>query len=117
MPTVQPEPVVPVVGQQPCAVVWINGRKAIVAHTTPVGPSRLENIERGVNAEPAFLAAVVRSIGDCQRVLVLGPGSTRLDLEREYVSTFHRPDRLVDVEPAGAPSEDDLAATLLTLSS
>ncbi len=117
MPVLQLEPATPVASQPTSAVVWINGRKAIVAHTTPAGPAKLEDIDRGINAEPAFLAAVVRSIGDCQRVLVLGPGSTRLALEREYVSTFRRPDRLVDVEPAGPPSEADLAATLFTLSS
>jgi hypothetical protein len=58
-------------------------------------------VNRGPKPEQSFLALVVRAIGDRERVVILGPGSARLALEREYVAIFRRPDRLVDVEPAG----------------
>lgn len=57
-------------------------------------------IARGLHPESTFLAEVVRAIGDRQRVVILGPSSVRLALEREYVSIFQRPERLVDVEPS-----------------
>jgi hypothetical protein len=62
-----------------------------------------------------YLAQVVRVIGDRQRVVILGPSSVRLALEREYVAAFRRPDRLVDVEPAGPVSSDELVDRLRTL--
>jgi hypothetical protein len=40
---------------------------------------------------------------------------TRLALEREYVAMYRRPDRLVDVEPAGPVSSEDLVDRLRTL--
>ena len=97
----QTPPAVLTVGQPSCAVVWINGREATVARTTGHGGSSVAVVSRGSEPESLFLAAVTRAIGDRQRILILGPSSTRLDLEREYVSLFQRPDRLIDVEPAG----------------
>lgn len=70
---------------------------------------------RGSLDDSAYLAQVVRVIGDRQRVLILGPGSVRLALEREYVRVFQRPDRLVDVEPAGPVSSEELVARVRTL--
>jgi hypothetical protein len=84
------------------AVVWINHRRANVAAMNADGRVATYQINRGPKPEPAFLALVVRAIGDRERVVILGPSSARLALEREYVSIFRRPDRLVDVEPAGA---------------
>lgn len=83
-----------------CAVVWINGRRASLAAMDGDGQVSTCEIERGSGSEPEFLATVVRAIGERARVVVLGPGSMRLALEREYVGIHHRPDRLVDVEPA-----------------
>jgi hypothetical protein len=40
--------------------------------------------------------------------MILGPGTDRLALEREYVAINHRPDRLVDVEPAGPVDVSEL---------
>jgi hypothetical protein len=85
----------------PSAAVWIDGRVAIVARMGDDGVASTAEIERGSEQEAAYLALVVRAIGDRERVLILGPSSVRLALEREYVAIYHRPERLVDVEPAG----------------
>jgi hypothetical protein len=105
-----------IVSRPSCAVVWINGREATVARTTDEGGSSVVELSRGSEPESVFLAAVVRAIGDCQRILILGPSSTRLDLEREYVALFQRPDRLVDVEPAGPVTAAGLLERLTALS-
>lgn len=98
-----------------CAVVWINGRFASLALTDEAGEVATCEIDRGLEPELSYLAIVVRAIGDRERVVILGPSSMRLALEREYVALHHRPDRLVDVEPAGAPDRDDLVRRLREL--
>lgn len=65
--------------------------------------------------EQPYLAQVVRAIGDRQRILILGPSSIRLALERDYVAIYRRPDRLIDVEPGGLFSPDDLVDRVRTL--
>ena len=99
----------------PSAVVWINGRQAVVAAMSHDGRISTCEISRGWLAKSSYLAQVVRVIGDRQRVVILGPSSLRLALEREYVTVFHRPDRLVDVEPAGPVSFEELVDRLRTL--
>jgi hypothetical protein len=99
----------------PSAVVWINGRQAVVALMSYDGHITTCEISRGWLSRPSYLAQVVQVIGDRQRVLILGPSSVRLALEREYVTMFRRPDRLVDVEPAGPASRDELVARVRTL--
>jgi hypothetical protein len=96
-------------------VVWINGREAVIAATDVDGMILLSTVERGIRSESEFLATVVRRLGDRERVMILGPGSTRLALEREYVAIHRRPDRLVDVEPAGAIDEEDLVERVRAL--
>lgn len=92
----------------PSAVVWINGRHAIVARMSGDGRISTYEIDRGVEPELSYLALVIHSIGDQERVMILGPSSVRLALEREYVAIYRRPDRLVDVEPAEAIDTGDL---------
>jgi hypothetical protein len=99
----------------PSAVVWINGRAAIVAAMSVDGRISTCEISRGWLPRSSYLAHVVRAIGDRQRVVILGPSSVRLALEREYVAMFRRPDRLVDVEPAGLVSSEELVGRLRTL--
>jgi hypothetical protein len=99
----------------PSAVVWINGRQAVVAAMSHDGRISTCEISRGWLSQPAYLALVVRLIGDRQRVVILGPSSVRLALEREYVAIFRRPDRLVDVESAGSVSSEELVDRLRTL--
>jgi hypothetical protein len=72
-------------------------------------------ITRGRDPEPSYLAMVVRAIGDREVVVILGPSSLRLALEREYVAIYHRPERLVDVEPAGRVDESKLVDRLREL--
>ena len=92
----------------PSAVVWINGRQAVVAGMSHDGRISTCEITRGSMREEPYLAQVVRAIGDRQRVLILGPSTIRLALERDYVAMYRRPDRLVDVEPAGPFTPDEL---------
>lgn len=95
--------------------MWINRRQAMVATVSRDGRITTCEIRRGWQPEGAYLAQVVRVIGDRQRVVILGPSSVRLALERDYVSIFQRPDRLVDVEPAGAVDLQELVVRLRTL--
>ncbi len=97
------------------AVVWINGRRAIVARMSEEGRITTSTIERALDAESPYLANVVHAIGDCERVVILGPSSVRLVLEREYVAIHHRPDHLVDVEDAAAIDEAKLVERLRVL--
>jgi hypothetical protein len=85
----------------PSAVCWIDGAEAIVALMSRDGRISTCEMNRGWLPEAAYLAQVVKVIGDRDRVTILGPSSMRLLLEREYVAVFHRPHRLVDVEPEG----------------
>jgi hypothetical protein len=101
----------------PSAVVWINGRQAVVVLMSYDGHITTCEISRGWLSQPSYLTQVVRVIGDRPRVVIQGPGSARLALEREYVTIFRRPDRLVDVEPAGPVSRDELLARVRTLAS
>ena len=97
------------------AAVWINGRSAIVALMDPDGHISTCEIDRGIEPELSYLAIVVRAVGDRERVLIVGPSSTRLALEREYVAIYRRPDRLVDVEPGDALDRTELVRCLCGL--
>ena len=85
----------------PSAVVWVNGREATVVQITSDGRMSTFEISRGWLRETPYLVQIVRAIGDQKRLLILGPGSIRLALEREYASMFPRPERLVVVKPSG----------------
>ncbi len=97
------------------AVVWINGRAAIVVTKGDDGRVTTCQVSRSCLGEAEYLTQVVRVIGDCDRVVILGPGSVRLELERAYVAMFRRPDRLVDVEPVGLVTPDELVDRLRIL--
>jgi len=99
----------------PSAVIWINGRQAVVATIGGEGQLSTCEINRGLEPEPSYLAEVVDAIGERERVLILGPSSVRLTLEREYVTAFRRRDRLVDVEPAGRLEVQTLVERLRVL--
>ena len=108
-------PVVTPPATRTSAVVWINGRRALVARSEPEHGVSTHPLDRGIEPESAWLARVVEAIGDRERVVILGPGSERLALEREYVAIFRRPDRLVDVEPGGPVDEAELVTRLRQL--
>ncbi len=96
-------------GISPSAVVWVDGREAMVVQITSDGRMSTFEISRGWLREPPFLAHIVRAIGDQKRLLILGPSSIRLALEREYASMFPRPERLVEVKASGPVDAPHLA--------
>ena len=61
-------------GVAPSAVVWINGREASVVAVSSDGRISTCDISRGWLPEQSYLARVVRVIGACQRVMILGGG-------------------------------------------
>jgi hypothetical protein len=97
------------------AAVWIDGRSALIAMMEPDGRISTCEIDRGIEPELSYLAIVVHAIGDRERVLILGPSSTRLALEREYVAIYRRPDRLIDVEPGDVYDRGELVQRLYEL--
>ncbi|HEX2755516.1 MAG TPA: hypothetical protein VHM48_08635 [Candidatus Limnocylindrales bacterium] len=99
------------------AVIWLNGRQAIIAGIRGDEQVSQVIVNRGPGTELEYLAAVVRAIGDRERVMILGPNQVRLDLEREYVSIYRRPERLVDVEPAGRMDAEALVEWVRRLAS
>jgi hypothetical protein len=90
------------------AVCWIDGSQAIVAAMGHDGRVSTTEFNRGWLPEASYLAQVVQVIGDRDRVTIIGPSSMRLLLEREYVTVFHRPDRLIDVEREGPVGVEEL---------
>ncbi len=93
----------------PSAVVWVNGREATVVRITSDGHLSTFEISRGWLRETPFLAHIAHAIGDQKRLLILGPGSIGLALEREYASMFPRPERLVEVTASGPVDAPELA--------
>ena len=104
------------------AVAWIDRDRAVVARSATTGKPVVHELFRvpprpaksGVRVGP-FLARVVDEIGDRDRVVILGPDSMRVELEREYVTINRHPDRLVDVEDAAELDREDLVARLARL--
>jgi hypothetical protein len=90
------------------AVAWIDGRHATIARISEEGRIATSAIERGLDAESTYLANVVQAIGDQERLMILGPSSARLMLERDYVAIHRRPDHLVVVELANVVAEPEL---------
>jgi hypothetical protein len=97
------------------AAIWVNGRSALIALMDSDGQISTCEIDRGIEPELSYLAIVVHAIGDRERILILGPSTTRLALEREYVALYRRPDRLVDVEPGDVFDRGELVQRLYEL--
>ena len=108
-PTRTPRPVVP------SAVAWIGETWASLARISREGTISTSAIHRGGIAEPAYLDLIVRILGDAQRVVILGPESMDLALDRASVAIYRWPDRLVDVEHADTIGEDALVERLREL--
>jgi hypothetical protein len=100
-----------------CAVTWIDERHAVVARNSEDGSVTVTEVGHPgpSGSDATYLARVVDEIGDQERLVILGPGAARLALEREYVTIFHRPDRLLDVEPSGPLDRAALVERLQTL--
>lgn len=97
-------------------VVYIEPWHAIVARSGDAGPL-VTALERSHETETEFLFRVAHETTDCDRLVVMGPGSERLAFEREYVTLYQRPDRLVDDEAAPSASRFDLLDRLRVLES
>jgi hypothetical protein len=84
-------------------VVWIDHDQAFIVGLGPDGREKVELVDRTPGeSEAAFEARTVGEVVDDEQVVVSGPAYARTDFERAYVALTHRPDRLVDVEPATA---------------
>ena len=99
----------------PTAVVWINGRHAVVAVADGDVGITSSTVERVIESEADFVARIVGAVGDSARVMVLGPTSLRLAVQRAYVAISHRPDRLVEQERHGPVDPQELAERLRAL--
>ena len=99
----------------PSAVVWINGRRANVVAMNSDGRISTCDISRGRLQEGSYLAESSERSVTASESSSLVRAPHRLALERKYVAMFRRPDRLVDVEPAGPVSSEELVDRLRTL--
>ena len=115
MPPVETIEAAGTVAVAPSAVVWIDERRAIVVTLSRDGRCSTCETDRDLESELAYLARVVHAIGDRDRVMIIGPNSARLALEREYVALARRPERIVDVDSAGPADTDDLIRRLYLL--
>jgi len=113
MPTAEASP--PVTGTRPSAVVWIDDRHAYVATNATSGDVMFSEVRPRDGDERTYLTRVVDTIGDRERIAILGPDTSRLALEREYVLIFRRPDRLIDVEPSSLADRIEIAERLRLL--
>jgi hypothetical protein len=107
------------IATRPSAVAWIDDRHAYVATNAASGDLLFTEIvpRPGVAGhDQTYLARVVDAIGDRERIAILGPDTQRLALEREYVMIFHRPERLIDVEPSSLADRIEIAERLRSLS-
>ena len=99
----------------PCAVAWIGDAWASVAWIGGDGEIATSAIHRGDQTESSYLELIVRLLGDARRVVVMGPSSMRLALERAYVALYRWPDRLIDIEHSDWVGEQNLVERLRQL--
>jgi hypothetical protein len=85
------------------AVVWIEPGRAIVVRggDGPEIPAWELPIPQAAAATPPALAEVAHTIGEVDRVLVLGADELRTALEREIVAIGHRPETIRDAAVDG----------------
>jgi hypothetical protein len=102
-------------GHEPhAAVIWVDGWHALVARNDH-GHRTITEIDREADPEPEYLLRVAREADDCDRLMIVGPGATRLAFEREYVALYRRPDRLIDAETAASTTPTELIERLRVL--
>jgi hypothetical protein len=93
------------------AIVWLDLRHALVARARE-GHSVVTEVERESDPETAYLLRVAHEAAGCDRVVIMGPDAARIDFEREYVSLYRRPDRLIDVGLSFQPERRELVEQL-----
>lgn len=98
------------------AVTWIAREQALVGRKTAGGWVDVATVHAEAPDDPrTYLARVAHEIGDAERVMIIGPDVLRTELEREYVTIYHRPDRLLDVAHVETLTEDELLERLRDL--
>lgn len=93
------------------AVVWLDRRHALVARARD-GHSVVTEVERDADSDTRYLLRVVHEAAGCDRVVIMGPDASRLEFEREYVTLYRRPDRLIDIGTAFEPGRNELVEQL-----
>ena len=93
------------------AIVWLDLRHALVARAHEGHPVITE-VERESDPETAYLLRVAHEAADCDRVVIMGPDAARIDFEREYVTLYRRPDRLIDVGVSFEPARREILQQL-----
>jgi hypothetical protein len=100
----------------PSAIAYIDDEHAIVVKNLPDASIGVIDIHRHKPEDLGYLLRIVDEIGPRRRVAILGPDHLRLELEREYVSLFRRPDLLIDVEESDGETAGQLIERLAELS-
>ncbi|HEU4672066.1 MAG TPA: hypothetical protein VFS32_04140 [Candidatus Limnocylindrales bacterium] len=101
----------------PSAVAYIDDEHAIVVKNLPDASIGVIDIPCRKPEDLSYLVRIVDEIGPRRRVAILGPDRLRLELEREYVTLYRRPDLLVDVEESDGETAAHLIDRLEELSS
>jgi hypothetical protein len=95
------------------AVTWISREQALVGRRTAGGWVDVATVHADAPDDPqTYLARVAHEIGDAEKVMIIGPDTLRTELEREYVTIYHRPERLLDVAHVETLTEDELVERL-----
>jgi len=105
---------VPAAPRHNAGAVFIDHWHAIVARSAGSAPT-VTDLTRDLETEPEFVLRVARETADCDRLVVMGPNDERLAFEREYVSLYQRPDRLLDDEAIATATRFDLLDRLRIL--
>ena len=97
------------------ALIWLDDAHALVARRRAGGTS-VTSVDRALDPTPQFLLRVAHEASDCDRLVVMGSDAARVAFEREYVSVYRHPDRLVDGQNEAEPGPRALAAQLRLIS-
>lgn len=89
------------------AVVWLDHWHALVARRDD-GAAAVVDVDRGAANEQHFIDEVIRLTDDCDRLMILGPGSGRLTFAQTYVHRHGRDLVAVDVEASVSASPSEL---------
>jgi hypothetical protein len=96
------------------AVIWLDRSHALVARAN-AGRASVTEVDRDLEPESMYLRRILHEAADCDRLVVMGPDAARIAFEREYVSIYRRPDRLIDVGCSDPPRQCDLVDQLRML--
>ena len=95
----------------PAALVWLDRSHALIARAHDLG-TLVTEVDRDLDAEPAYLLRVAREAAECDRLVVMGSDASRIAFEREYVALYRRPDRLIDAGMEIEPQPRELIERL-----